>query len=275
VSLAELAKNKAEWPVEVALTEKVTWPVVIGGKERGTTELPPGTKVKLIEVLGETVKVSYTEAMKVIPTKATDLVGRVSSASVQRAIQQEEGTTESLEPDAPSKLAETTSQQTKLLLRIKIERKSSTSRKVEQKAGVRYYPSANLEIHSPEVVGSVQENAVHIHIQNLTGHKADGLVVRYAVFLTDTRGGTIVFSPDKYTIATSGIETVDIGPTRTVTVITKPFTAESRQVAYKHGYFQEDNSYVAQRYLLTAVKVYRGEELVARHGPDLESSDSK
>jgi endonuclease/exonuclease/phosphatase family metal-dependent hydrolase len=77
VDWVELTKNKTDWPKEVMLRESVTFPAVSGGKQFGTVELSPGTKVKLLEVLSNQVKVAFEESTAVIPVEATDLEARV------------------------------------------------------------------------------------------------------------------------------------------------------------------------------------------------------
>ncbi|MEI6083967.1 MAG: ankyrin repeat domain-containing protein [Verrucomicrobiota bacterium] len=72
-----LAKYRSEWPSEVLLTESTPFPVVIDGKQSGTVELSAGTKLKLIVVQGEQIKVAFNGKEQTIPVKATDLVTRV------------------------------------------------------------------------------------------------------------------------------------------------------------------------------------------------------
>lgn len=84
VDLDELARNRSEWPVEVLLTERVAFPIVFGGNEVGSAELPLGTKLKLVAVLGEQLKVAHGEAVKSIPVKSTDLITRVLQLRTKR-----------------------------------------------------------------------------------------------------------------------------------------------------------------------------------------------
>jgi len=80
VDLAQLARNRREWPAEVALTANVAMPLKIGGFNSGSADLPPGTKVKLLEVRGETLLVGYGSSSKTVPATATDLAARVLAA---------------------------------------------------------------------------------------------------------------------------------------------------------------------------------------------------
>lgn len=80
VDLAQLARNRREWPAEVALTASVAMPLKIGGFNSGSADLPPGTTVKLLEVRGETLLVGYGSASKTIPATSTDLAARVLAA---------------------------------------------------------------------------------------------------------------------------------------------------------------------------------------------------
>jgi endonuclease/exonuclease/phosphatase family metal-dependent hydrolase len=80
VDFVELARNRALWPREVALTERLTVPVVVGGRQYGTAELPVGTRVRLVEVLGEEIKIMHGETTVVVPARATDLEARLPAS---------------------------------------------------------------------------------------------------------------------------------------------------------------------------------------------------
>jgi hypothetical protein len=104
VDVAALTKNRSEWPAEVALTEKMPFPIIIDGKEVGSAEYPAGMKLKLIEVQGEEVKVAHSGAVKVIPSKSTDLIARVVQARTlkmrQVAAREQTAITDSRSDDA-------------------------------------------------------------------------------------------------------------------------------------------------------------------------------
>lgn len=85
VDLAQLAKNRTEWPAEITLTKTLPFPVVINGKESGSVELPPGTSLKLVAVLGAELKVSFGDVVKLVPAGATDIVERVIAIRTLRA----------------------------------------------------------------------------------------------------------------------------------------------------------------------------------------------
>ena len=80
VDLAQLARNRREWPAEVALVETMAMPLKIGGYNSGSADLAPGTKVKLLEVRGETLLIGYGNSSKTVPATATDLATRVLAA---------------------------------------------------------------------------------------------------------------------------------------------------------------------------------------------------
>jgi hypothetical protein len=84
VDLAALARRPTDWPKEITLTAPVVWPAVAGGEEAGTIELPAGTSLKLVTVLGEQLKAVHGGAINAIPTRSTDLVARVLQLRAQR-----------------------------------------------------------------------------------------------------------------------------------------------------------------------------------------------
>jgi hypothetical protein len=87
VDLATLAKNRQEWSAEVALRTKVSIPVIVNDKQYGSTELAPGTMLRLVEVRGEQPIVSRGQTMITIPVSSTDVVDRVVTARKSRASQ--------------------------------------------------------------------------------------------------------------------------------------------------------------------------------------------
>ncbi len=80
LDLAELARHPHDWPHEVCLTEKITLPIVIDGREMGTVALPAKTRVKLVSIVGTQVRVSHMNTVTMIPARSTDLSARVVSA---------------------------------------------------------------------------------------------------------------------------------------------------------------------------------------------------
>lgn len=115
IDLVLLAKHKEEWPGEVTLTEEISMPVVKGGQQRGIIVLARGTKLKLLELRGDQVKVAYGEASQFIPAKATDLVDRVLAA---RAATVEAARLEEL---AKKEAAEKTRRETELRTQLDLE----------------------------------------------------------------------------------------------------------------------------------------------------------
>ena len=79
VNLAELSKDRSQWPGEVSLLESTEFPIIIGGKESGKMGAPKGAKVRLIELLGSQAKVAYNGVEKLVLTTSTDLVEQVSA----------------------------------------------------------------------------------------------------------------------------------------------------------------------------------------------------
>ena len=59
-------------PGEVALIEPVQIPVVINGRNAGEVTLQPGTRVKLVSVEGDLLKIQYLDTVTTIPKKSTD-----------------------------------------------------------------------------------------------------------------------------------------------------------------------------------------------------------
>jgi len=64
-------------------TQKVSVPIIVNGKPYGSTDLPVGTTLKLVEVTGQELKVLRGQTAVSIPANATDLLSRVAAA--QRA----------------------------------------------------------------------------------------------------------------------------------------------------------------------------------------------
>lgn len=77
VDFAQLAQTPKDWPREVRLTRAASFPVIINGKQYGSANLPPGTTVKLVRVLGENVRVSNSDATVDLPATSTDIEARV------------------------------------------------------------------------------------------------------------------------------------------------------------------------------------------------------
>ncbi|HWB59160.1 MAG TPA: hypothetical protein VG733_06700 [Chthoniobacteraceae bacterium] len=57
---------------ELALTQRVDFPVVVNGADMGSVTLPPGTRVKLISVEGGQLRVRYNNSEATIPVTSTD-----------------------------------------------------------------------------------------------------------------------------------------------------------------------------------------------------------
>jgi len=84
-SVAQLAIDQSEWPKEVALIGKVSFPIVIDGQERGEAGVPPGMKLKLVKIQGEFVELTYGGVTQFVPAEDTDLITRVIAARKARA----------------------------------------------------------------------------------------------------------------------------------------------------------------------------------------------
>lgn len=85
VDLQELRKNPKEWPTEVELVKPTQFPAPSDNKPAATTDMPRGTKAKLLEVLGEALKVACGKTVATIPADATDLSTRILA---QRSLDQ-------------------------------------------------------------------------------------------------------------------------------------------------------------------------------------------
>ena len=77
VDVPSLVRNRQLWPKEVTLTEKVSFPIIIDGQEKGEAEVPAGIKLKLVDVRGDFVKLAYGEVTQLVPATNTDLAARI------------------------------------------------------------------------------------------------------------------------------------------------------------------------------------------------------
>ena len=75
-----MAIDPSEWPKEVTLNQKVSFPIIIDGQEHGVAKVPVGTKLKLVEVQGEFVKLAYGATTQLVPATNTDLATQVIAA---------------------------------------------------------------------------------------------------------------------------------------------------------------------------------------------------
>jgi len=82
-----LATDRSEWPTEVMLTENTTIPVMIDSKQAGTVVFPNGTRLKLIAVRDQQIKVMLNDNEQIIPIKATDIVERVIQNCLMKVTQ--------------------------------------------------------------------------------------------------------------------------------------------------------------------------------------------
>ena len=92
VDFVQLTKNPREWPPEVALTAKLTWPVFVKEQRAGTMELPIGMKLKLVKVQGNRITVALGETVQIIPATLTDLGDRVLALRQAAALQAQNAT---------------------------------------------------------------------------------------------------------------------------------------------------------------------------------------
>ncbi|MEI6084556.1 MAG: hypothetical protein WCS70_09675 [Verrucomicrobiota bacterium] len=79
VDITALVKDRRLWPKEVALFEKVSFPITIGGQASGSAEIPAGTLVRVIDILTNGVRVAFGESATVLPMTATDLRERATA----------------------------------------------------------------------------------------------------------------------------------------------------------------------------------------------------
>jgi hypothetical protein len=68
-----LLSNKNLWPASVTLTQPHEFAILVGGQIAGTTVLPSGTKVQLVEMRSNSVVIRYGDDTKPVPIDETDL----------------------------------------------------------------------------------------------------------------------------------------------------------------------------------------------------------
>ncbi len=84
VDLTALAKDPTVWPGEIRLMREYSLPVLVQGKEAGSVKLAMGTPLKLVQALGEQIRVVYGDSTNVIPVSVSDLGARVAKVWVAR-----------------------------------------------------------------------------------------------------------------------------------------------------------------------------------------------
>jgi hypothetical protein len=84
IDLAALARNRAEWPRELTLKAPLVFPVFLNGEQAGEVELQAGEKVRLLEILGATVRIQHGNHIREIPARHTDLAEQVLAARKAR-----------------------------------------------------------------------------------------------------------------------------------------------------------------------------------------------
>jgi len=80
ITIAQLAIDPSEWPKEVTLNQKVSFPIIIDCQNHGTGVMPSGIKLKLVAVEGEVCKLAYGATTQLVPATNTDLATQVIAA---------------------------------------------------------------------------------------------------------------------------------------------------------------------------------------------------
>jgi hypothetical protein len=73
MTVETIAATPAWWPKQVSLVRVLAVPVVVNGKVAGEAQLPAGTMLRLLRVVGAQVEVEYQGGRHFIPAAATDL----------------------------------------------------------------------------------------------------------------------------------------------------------------------------------------------------------
>ena len=82
--VAWLVSDRKHWPTEVTLLEDTDFPAVQENKEVGFVKVPASSKVSVIEITPDTIKVSVLGAQKQLPHKATNLA-ELAKAAMQKS----------------------------------------------------------------------------------------------------------------------------------------------------------------------------------------------
>lgn len=82
--VAWLVSDRKHWPTEVTLLEDTDFPAVQESKEVGFVKVPASSKVSVIEITPDTIKVSVPGAQKQLPHKATNLA-ELARAAMQKS----------------------------------------------------------------------------------------------------------------------------------------------------------------------------------------------
>ncbi len=79
LAVETIAATPAWWPKQVGLLRAVAVPVVVNGKVAGQAQLPAGTVLRLLRVVGGQVEVEHQGGRQLIPADATDLAPRATA----------------------------------------------------------------------------------------------------------------------------------------------------------------------------------------------------
>jgi len=74
--LPALARNPAQWPKQLLLTQPQIFPVTIAGRQSGYIKVPAGTAVKLIAVTDTGLTIEFQNARQTVAPNVTDLAAR-------------------------------------------------------------------------------------------------------------------------------------------------------------------------------------------------------
>ncbi len=158
--------------------------------------------------------------------------------------------------------------QTKVPLRITVEKDQKTKQDIKQQAQARQ--EGNVIYHKPQVTERNRQVAMNIKLQNLGASALSGLTVKYVVFSRDRQ--TRAIRP-----AGHGEQAVDVKPLETKTIKTEPVEFESEDVNYTQGYFADMNRSSGKEYYGIAVTVFAGDDKIASffNPPALEKTVQK
>ena len=75
--MAWVLASKGHWPAVVALTQPVSFPVLVNGLAAGAIKVPAGTLTKVINLQAGQITVAWSGDTKAVPIEATDLIKRL------------------------------------------------------------------------------------------------------------------------------------------------------------------------------------------------------
>lgn len=79
--IARLASARSVWPAQLSLTEETSFPAFFKGRQVGEVKVPPGTKVDLVDIKENRVRVRFREGTIVVPHEATNLAQAAAEAA--------------------------------------------------------------------------------------------------------------------------------------------------------------------------------------------------